>query len=391
MKILLINDFKNGGGAEVVFLQTYKTLKEMGLEVDLLYCHDKITPPTSVISYLFSNRNYRKLYKRLTQKRYDLVYILNYAYAFSPSILLAVKKYKKQNHNVKVIYNAHDAHIICPNSVFAFFKKKQMHLFPSAPRVREFIFKRLDYRGVIHSVLKKIQWLLAYRLFKLYNVFDEILCPSIFLCSKIQETYPKAKVSLLRNPLELDNIAKLRIYNKNISNAIKIVYFGRISQEKGLKELIENLKDIDYNYVFYIYGDGPELPSLKILIDNLQLGDKIFLKGKKQWNELMTEISQYDAFILPSLIYENAPCSIVEAAAAGLYVITMKYGGLEELASLVGNSYLINPITPDTLKKSFEFVRNNQFNNPNLEIFSIKTFKTVLLSHIYVKKSDVVV
>lgn len=386
MKILLINDFKSGGGAEVVFLQTYKILKEMGLDVDLLYCYDKIVPPTSVISYLFSTKNYRKLYKRLTRNGYDLIYILNYAYAFSPSILLAVKRYKKHNHSAKVIYNAHDAHIICPNSALAFFENKQMHLFSSVPRVKEFIFKRLDHRGVIHSVLKKMQWLLAYKLFNLYNIFDEILCPSIFLCNKIQEAYPRIKVSLLRNPLELDNIAKLKVHDRNISDTIKIVYFGRISQEKGLKELIENLRDVNYNYVFHIYGEGPELPSLKMLVNKLRLDNKIIFHGKKPWKELMIEISQYDTFILPSLHYENSPCSIVEAAAAGLQIITMKYGGLEELASIVGNSYFINPITPATLNNAFELVKNNQFINPDLEMFSINTFKRVLLSHVYVNK-----
>lgn len=386
MKILLINDFKSGGGAEVVFLQTYKTLKEMGVEVDLLYCHDKIVPPTSVASYLFSIGNYRKLYKRLTQNRYDLIYILNYAYAFSPSILVAVKKYKKRNQNIKVIYNAHDAHIVCPNSALAYFEKKRMFLFASVPRIKEFIFKRLDHRGAIHSILKKIQWLLAYKLLCLYNIFDEILCPSIFLCNKIQEAYPNAKVSLLRNPLEYENIIKQKVRDKNIPEIVKIVYFGRISQEKGLKELIESLQYVDYKYVFHIYGEGPELLSLKTLVDKLRLNDKIIFHGRKPWKELMIEISQYDAFILPSLHYENSPCSIIEAAAAGLQIITMKYGGLEELASIVGNSYFINPITPATLNNAFELVKNNQFINPDLEMFSINTFKKVLLSHVYVNK-----
>lgn len=386
MKVLLINDFKSGGGAEVVFLQTYKALREMGLEVDLLYRYDKIEPPVSVLSYLFSIRNCRNVYKQLLLNRYDLVYILNYAYAFSPSILWAVKKYKKRNHNIKVIYNAHDAHIICPNSALAFFKKKQMFLFTSAPRVKEFIFKKLDYRGFAYSILKKAQWLLAYKFFHLQDVFDEILCPSIFLCNKIQEAYRNANVSLLRNPLELDNIVTLRIRNKSISDTVKVVYFGRISQEKGLKELIEKLQYLDYKYEFYIYGEGPELNSLKILTNRLQLNNKVFFEGKKPWKELMAEISQYDAFILPSLHYENSPCSIVEAVAAGLRVITMKYGGLEELASIVGNSYFINPITPDTLKSAFEFVKNSQFVNPNLEMFSMDTFKKVLSFHVINKK-----
>ena len=134
MNILLINDFKTGGGAEVIFTKTYETLIEAGNNVDLKYYYTQITPPRSALSYIFSLHNYHEIYKVLCEKKYDLVYLLNYSNAFSPSILLAIKKYKQKNSNLKVIYNAHDAHIICPNSALNYYKgNKICCIFRSIP------------------------------------------------------------------------------------------------------------------------------------------------------------------------------------------------------------------------------------------------------------------
>ena len=50
MNILLINDFKTGGGAEVIFYKTYQTLMAIGHNVDIVYCHEKIVSPKSIIT-----------------------------------------------------------------------------------------------------------------------------------------------------------------------------------------------------------------------------------------------------------------------------------------------------------------------------------------------------
>lgn len=381
MKVLLLNDFKVGGGAEIIFQKTYEILKEMGHEVDMLYCSERISTHNSIFSYLFSIDNLRSLFKRLKTEKYDVIYVLNYAYSFSPSILLAIKKYKRISPDVRVIYNAHDAHLICPNSGLMYFKNKKMQLFPQILSVKDFIFKTLDYRGNLYSLLKKVQWLLAYKVLKLHSIFDVILCPSLFLVSKIKEYYPNKEVGLLRNPLDMGNIPLITL-NKRRKEPLQLVYFGRLSLEKGLDLLIENLSKISDLYELHIYGDGPEAAHLHNLVNSLKLQNRIIFEGKLSWKDLMNRLPLYDAFVLPSCCYENAPLSIVEASASGLYVLTMNYGGMKELAQMVGNYCFISPLSSESLHNAFNFIKDAEFRRPDLSVFSEAVFKNILNEYI---------
>ncbi|MEE1232787.1 MAG: glycosyltransferase [Phocaeicola sp.] len=382
MKILLINDFKIGGGAEIIFQKTFQTLKEAGHQVDMIYKYENITSPKSIFSYIFSINNYLHIQKKLKSNNYDLVYILNFSRAFSPSILYAIKKFKIKHPELKTIYNAHDAHIICPNSALNYYKKKTVILFKKTPSIKEFIFKRIDSRGVFFSILKKAQWILAYKILKLQNIFDIILCPSQFLAYRISEKYPQIKTEILRNPLDKTFLKNKSVYHPKISSPIKLIYFGRInSKEKGLEHLINNLPE-DCDFIFDIYGDGPDENNLKELIYQLGFSHKIKLKGKLPWEKLMNLISNYDAFILPSHSYENAPLSIVEASYAGLFILTMDYGGMKELAEIVGNNFFINPINKKSLKDILYKITETNFLKPNLLPFSEDIFKNSLLYYI---------
>lgn len=382
MNILLINDFKTGGGAEVIFYKTYQTLMAIGHNVDIVYCHEKIVSPKSIINYIFSIKKYFEIKNSLKKKNYNLIYILNYSNAYSPSILLAINQYKKRNPKLKVLYNAHDAHIICPNSALNYYQNKKSYRFNTPISFKHFILKRLDHRGAIYSIIKKIQWILAYKILHLQKTFDKILCPSLFLATQIQKTYPYLDTDILRNPLNKKEIEKPQNYNKLIHSPIRLIYFGRLSSEKGLNILLQNFQNVNIDYEFHIYGDGPDKESLQKLVNQLSLKNKIFFKGKLPWKSLMKIIHQYDAFILPSHCYENAPLSIVEAAYAGLYILTMNYGGMKEISDIVGNNLFINPISPETLTTQIMNIYKLPFNKPNYEMFSEDLFKEKISQYI---------
>ena len=101
----------------------------------------------------------------------------------------------------------------------------------------------------------------------------------------------------------------------------------------------------------------------------------------------MSRLPLYDAFVLPSCCYENAPLSIIEAVASGLYILTMNYGGMKELAQIVGNYYFINPLSPERLYGAFDFIKKSGFHLPDLSLFSEDTFKNILSEYIEYKQN----
>lgn len=324
MKVLHISDKYEGGGAEAVFRDTLKVTEELGFKNYTLCSDGKV----SVFSYVFSIKYFIKTIKKVIDIKPNIIHIHNYYHYLTPSILLALRFLKKK-YCFKIIFTAHDYHIICPNSGLQYFKNNKRRNFnPDINNINmTYVF---DHRSIIHSELKKAQYKLNYSILKLNNVFDVIISPSEFL-KNVLETYGiQQRIEVIRNPVN-EVVVETQKDNRSF-DIINIVYMGRLSPEKGLEEFIKKLNDEKiYNINFHLYGDG-ELKNKLINLENNE-NIKISLHGFMPRSKLIQEISKYDIFVLPSVWFENAPISIIEAAAAGLPILVPNYGGLKELAA----------------------------------------------------------
>jgi glycosyltransferase involved in cell wall biosynthesis len=341
MNILLINDYLEHGGAEAVFREQYDILQK-DFHVEMFYAFENVSEKKiSPASYIYSFHFRKKLATFLQNRLFDVVIIHNYNSALSPAALDALSHYKKRT-KCRIIYYAHDYHLICPNRGYNYVKKNKLINFNSPPSFWDIISKRMDSKGAIFSVLKKLQWILAYPLGKKQKVFDLILSPSDFLAHRIQLTYPDRVVERMYNPcyaLEFTPKEKL----KTSDGTLRMVYFGRLDPVKGLSGFIEALKNSSVDYRFTIIGEGEEEYVIKEMITRLQLQDKILLKSKLKREDLFAELQNYDVFVLPSLWYENAPLSIVEAASIGLGLFLSNHGGVLEIGKICNAVHFFNP------------------------------------------------
>ena len=378
IKVLLINDFLYGGGAEVVFREINNVLNNNLIHVDIFYKEEKQKLIQSPISYIYSFSNKRKLKQLFKNNRYNVVIVLNYTSALSPSILSVINEYK-QKQGFKVIYNAHDAHLICPNSGLNYFQNGKMMRFDEKMTISTFLSKRLDYRGHIFSILKKTQWVTAYKILKLQNTIDIIVTPSYFLKERINLFYPDKEVKVIRNPTInqcLKQPSRIGLKGKTLH----IIFFGRLSDEKGLIPFVEALKSVTIPFVFDIYGEGKIKHDIEKAIIENNLQSKISLKGSIDHETLLQNLTNYDAMVLPSIMYENAPLSIVEAAASQVHILTMQYGGMEELAKCVGNYYFIDPLSSEKLDSIFAHLKNARFEPSDLSEFTKSIFEKRILN-----------
>ena len=136
-----------------------------------------------------------------------------------------------------------------------------------------------------------------------------------------------------------DQITSLR-FKKNLS-PIKFLYVGRLSEEKNLKCLIDwfneyiRLNSKNSRDTLSIVGNGYMYQDLKTHINNLDLNDKIFLKGFI--SDTRSQYLSHDVFILNSH-YEGLPNVLIEALSWGCLVISnnCKYGPREILKDKYG-------------------------------------------------------
>jgi glycosyltransferase involved in cell wall biosynthesis len=377
---LLINDFLDGGGAEAVFRDQIEILKR-DFKVEVFYAYKYISDrKNSPFSYIYSFSFKKKLTDFLKNRRFDVIIIHNYCSALSPSVLDVICKYKKKN-NCKIIYYAHDFHLVCPDRGYSYFQGNKTINFLKPPSLSAIMFKRLDHRGIIHSVLKKTQWILAYSIGKKQAVFDLILSPSDFLASQIRLLYPKTEVKRIYNSCNALNSTNNE-KEKRISHALRLVYFGRLVPEKGLTQFIEGLAASKVDYSFTLIGEGEAELAILEKIKYYQLENKIFIKSKLKQPELFAELQNYDVFVLPSLCYENAPLTVVEAASIGLGLFLADHGGVREMGKICNATHFFEPEDPKNIASQLDALYKDFFNNTLIKadkkqlqsLFSVETY-----------------
>jgi glycosyltransferase involved in cell wall biosynthesis len=109
---------------------------------------------------------------------------------------------------------------------------------------------------------------------------------------------------------------------ESMGNAI--LFVGRLSEEKGVRTLVEAARFIG-NPV-RIMGDGPLRDELEATAP-----PNVTFIGHAPHDEVRSEMACARCLVLPSLCYENFPMTLAEAYAMGLPVIASRLGSLVEL------------------------------------------------------------
>jgi glycosyltransferase involved in cell wall biosynthesis len=170
-----------------------------------------------------------------------------------------------------------------------------------------------------------------------------------------EETGGEDKFLSLKNPT-LKYPAERRIaphkvwYKKNY-----ILYFGRISYEKGLDTLIGAFQKLNQQTDLYIIGrsyDG-EAERLKALIQP-QTSSRIHFPGFQTGQTLTMWIAEALFSVVPSRWYDNAPLSIYESFLNGTPVLASRIGGIPEQVQEGVTGQLFEPDSRDDMAQKME-------------------------------------
>lgn len=123
----------------------------------------------------------------------------------------------------------------------------------------------------------------------------------------------------------------------------RIVTFGRLNNAKNHKQLIAAFEKIAYEYPttsLWIYGEGNLKQKLNEQIENMNLSERVTLKGRTR--DVALALAEADIFVLSS-IYEGMPNALMEAMAAGVPVISTNCpcGGPKMLIDSMKNGILV--------------------------------------------------
>jgi len=352
MKILLVNKFHYlKGGSERYYFTLADAFKAQGHEVIFFSMKDERNVPCGQDKYFvnhsgiggglkdkislllhvsYSKEAYKKMTELLVIEKPDLV-ILNLVHRqITCSIIDAIKDF---NHKIPIFWTMHDLICACPAYTMLDGKNN------ICEKCLDGNFNHCIYNKCTHNSYL-MSWLSAHeakqiRKHKWYDKVDLYICPSEFYKKKLEQAYfTKSKIVCMRNPLPIDTK-----YECNNHDEGYILYFGRLSKEKGVKTLIDAMKTIDYKLI--ILGTGPLEKELKNYVISSKINNVEF-KGFQEGEKLKTYIRNSRCVVLPSEWYENGPYSAMESMALGKPLIVSNKGGLPELVEDGANGYIYN-------------------------------------------------
>lgn len=121
----------------------------------------------------------------------------------------------------------------------------------------------------------------------------------------------------------------------------RLLSAGRIVHQKGLDlamRALGGLKELDWEW--RIAGDGPQLPMLQTLANELGIRDRVSFLGWQSREELLKCYQEANIFLFPSR-HEGMPNALLEAMASGLPAIASCIAGNEELVLNDETGYLV--------------------------------------------------
>jgi glycosyltransferase involved in cell wall biosynthesis len=374
MKILLINNFYYNRGGDCTYLFSLKKLlEEKRHKVIIFSMHHPQNFESEYSRYFISYINYeeevknksivaaikvfsrtiysleakKKLEILLENEKPDVAHLQNIHHHITPSIFFPLRKYK-----IPIVWTLHDYTLICPNTSFLSNGKicerckKIKYIWPPIVRCKK--------NSLAASVMASIESLI-HNLMKSYELIDIFICPSEFLKTKLIEYgFNKNKLIKLNNFFDVCSLN----YEKTMGDYY--LYVGRLSEEKGIKTLIDAALKIDSSHL-KIVGDGPIREQMVLYAKSRDKKNKIIFLGYKDRKEVIDILGKCSFLIIPSECYENFPYAILEAFSCGKPVIGSNIGGIPELVKDNETGLTFEPGNTDDLNMKIKYLQNNSY------------------------------
>lgn len=120
-----------------------------------------------------------------------------------------------------------------------------------------------------------------------------------------------------------------------------LVTVGRLVSRKALDQLIAIVKQLNNDKVhLFVVGSGPQLPTLKMIAQELAVERQIHFLGQVEEHEKLEVLRMADIYASTSQ-HEGFGIVYLEAMAAGLPVICYDYGGQTDFLASEINGYVV--------------------------------------------------
>ena len=347
------------GGAEAVHLDHLALFREMGWDcAEFAMAHPKNEPSDfahyfpsffdageaagfdkvgATARFLHSAEAGRKFAALLDDFRPDVIHIHGIYHQLTPAIIPpAVER------GIPIAFTLHDYKIICP--AYHFFRA-DVGVCEDCRGGRQYMaaVNRCQHGSIAADAVYAVDGWLQWHRGTVRDNVSAFVGPARFIVDKFAEHgIAREKLHYIPNffqttddrPVDAAAVATLRERYGRF-----VLYFGRLSVEKGLLDLVDAAAIA--NVPLVLVGEGKEEQALRARA--AERGVTIHFTGHLTGATLWAHVEAARAIALPSIWYEIAPKSILEAQARGKAVITTAIGGNPEMVQDGATGFVVPP------------------------------------------------
>jgi glycosyltransferase involved in cell wall biosynthesis len=202
---------------------------------------------------------------------------------------------------------------------------------------------------------------------KIANGYKRIVCVSDYISRRVTSISPEIsrKCVTVYNAIDLQRFEHAKRVDRSCiplsDDDFVIVYSGRLTEEKGILQLIQAIK---------VLCNAQSLKRIKLLIigasaygkdkqptpfieqlekESEPIRDKVCFTGYINYEEVPSYLKMADIAVVPSMWEEPFGLTVLEAMAAGLPLITTRSGGIPEIcegvATIVGRDHVVDNLS----------------------------------------------
>lgn len=365
MKILHVNKFFDfHGGAETYLHSLMKHQQDRGHEVHAFSTRAPKNAPSDDsssfverydyarsegiardvkkgLSFIWNQDAERSMRRMIKEIRPDVVHLHNIYHHLSTSILKPIREAR-----IPCVQTLHDYKLACPN--YKMFTEGANCERCKGGHYTEAITHHCLSASTAHNMLAAFEMGMTKLAQSYERTVGAFLCPSQFMADKmIAWGEPPSKFVLVPNPIDIPSA-------KATSDGDYVLYAGRLSPEKGIETLIRAMTHVP-EVKLHVAGTGPEEGKLHALVESLGITTVTFLGFMRSVD--LAEVRRHSiAMAVPSVWYENAPYSVLEAMAEELPVLASRVGGLPELVEHGVSGWLAEPGNVDAWTQALRVV-----------------------------------
>jgi glycosyltransferase involved in cell wall biosynthesis len=167
----------------------------------------------------------------------------------------------------------------------------------------------------------------------------------------LRQEMPHKEIRQVPLGISMDGVIERKNHE---AQTIRIITIARLDDAlKNIDKVIESLRLLPDNYHLTIVGSGYFEKSLHKLAKTLALSSRIRFTGWIDNNKIDGFLRDHDIFVLPS-DYETFGLVYLEAAKAGLPIVSTNVGVISDLRSTLEGVFVLASAKPDEIARGIK-------------------------------------